>query len=57
MSELKNVSMTNTEKFLAKRPYYNPQHVADMAVNMAADGIPFCDICCDWHENGKECSA
>lgn len=38
--------------FLAARPHYDPAHVAEIAASCAADGIPFCTGCADWHRPG-----
>lgn len=35
--------------FLAARPYYDPDHVREIARTCEADGIPFCTRCADFH--------
>lgn len=35
--------------FLAARPHYDPAHVAEIAAACAAEGIPFCTTCNDFH--------
>lgn len=34
---------------LAARPHYAPVHVAEIAAACAAEGIPFCTDCNDFH--------
>lgn len=37
------------QAFLAERPHYAQEHVEEIARSCAADGIPFCHGCKDWH--------
>lgn len=41
--------MNEVAAFLARRPHYEHSHVFDLSVMAAAEGLPFCGQCADWH--------